>query len=227
MDLLFPRRCPICDRVQPVGEIVCPGCARGLRPVASPFCRKCGKALSDSTEEYCSDCRGQEHLFIEGRALWEYPDVRQSVYRFKYGGRKEYGEFYGRELARHLGNTMLSWKPDALVPVPLHRARKRMRGYNQAEMLARETGKRLGIPVESHLVARIKKTTPQKLLSPSMRQNNLKRAFKITKNVVKLNTIIIVDDIYTTGSTVDAMSAALQEAGIKHVYFITLAIGRG
>ncbi len=227
MDLLFPRRCPLCDRVQPLGEIVCPQCAKALKRVQSPFCRKCGKARADAREEYCGDCSRQKHLYTAGRALWEYPDVRRSVYRFKYGGRKEYGEFYGRELAEHLGKTILSWKPDVLVPVPLHGSRKRMRGYNQAEVLARETGKRLDIRVDTHLITRARKTMPQKMLSPAMRQNNLKRAFKIVKNVVELNTIIIVDDIYTTGSTVDAMTAVLREAGIKHVYFITLAIGKG
>ena len=167
------------------------------------------------------------HLFREGRALYEYPCIRKSVYRFKYGGRKEYALFYGDEIARHLGKVILSWKPDALIPVPLHSSRKRKRGYNQAGALAAEVGKRLEIPVLSGLIVRVKNTTPLKLLTPAMRQNNLKRAFKICGNVVKLNTIIIIDDIYTTGSTVDAMAAVLQEAGIKHVYFIALAIGKG
>ena len=227
LDLLFPRRCPACDRVLVIGEMVCPQCTDRLTIIQSPFCRKCGKALTDSREEYCIDCESRKHLFREGRALYEYPCIKESIYRFKYRGRKEYAEFYGRELAHHLGKVILSWQPDALVPVPLHRSRKRLRGYNQAQALAENLGKRLGIPVNSRLIVRTKKTIPQKLLSFEKRQNNLKKAFKIDENVVKLNTIIIIDDIYTTGSTVDAMTATLQEAGIKNVYFVALAIGRG
>lgn len=227
LDLLFPRRCPICDRVQPIGEIVCPACADALKLVASPFCKKCGKPLADERQEYCMDCAAGTHLYITGRALYEYPGVRKSISRFKYKGRKEYGEFYGRELAKHLGETIRAWHPDAFVPVPLHSGKKRMRGYNQAEVLAEELGRRMGIPVARCLVKRIKKTIPQKQLTRLERQNNLKKAFKIYRNDVKLNTIIIIDDIYTTGSTVDAVAAVLQEAGIKNIYFIALSIGKG
>ena len=84
-----------------------------------------------------------------------------------------------------------------------------------------------GIPVRCDLIARRKKTAPQKNLNDAQRQNNLKRAFKIIKNDVKLNTIVIIDDIYTTGSTIDTMTATLQEAGIKNIYFAVLAIGAG
>ncbi len=217
----------MCDSVQPLGEIICPQCADSLEAIRNPFCRKCGKPLLDDRNEYCDDCRARAHQFREGRALYPYPAVRKSIYRYKYQGRKEYAWFYGREMARHLGDTIRRWRPDALVPVPLHRTRQAVRGFNQAAALAEALGRELGIPVENHLIRRIRKTVPQKLLSRQMRQNNLKRAFKISKNVVKLNTIIIIDDIYTTGSTVDAITAVLQEAGIGHVYFITLAIGKG
>lgn len=227
LDLLFPRRCPVCDRVQPLGEVICPLCMDTLKPAKGPFCRKCGKAVKDDRQEYCEDCSSQKHLYREGRALYEYPGIRKSIYRFKYQGRREYGEFYGKQLAEHLEDVIRSWHPDVLVPVPLHKSKKQARGYNQAAVIAYSLGKELGIPVNTHLIGRIKKTVPQKCLDRQMRQNNLKKAFKIHKNDVKLDTIIIIDDIYTTGSTVDAMSAVLQEAGIKNIYFIALAIGRG
>lgn len=167
-----------------------------------------------------------EHKFTQGRALCEYRSIRQSLYRFKYKGRQEYAEVYGALLAAYLGDTIRSWNPDVLIPVPLHRARQRRRGYNQAELLAAELGKRLGIPADGKIVRRIKKTVPQKQLNRQMRQNNLKKAFKITRNDVKLSTIIIIDDIYTTGSTVDALAGIFREAGTENIYFITLAIGR-
>ena len=118
-------------------------------------------------------------------------------------------------------------KPDALVPVPIHASRKRMRGYNQSELIARELSRHTKIPVNCDLVTRIKKTLPQRELSESERQNNLKKAFKILQNDVKLSTIVIVDDIYTTGSTIDAMAEALSGIGVKRIYYMALAIGRG
>ncbi len=217
----------MCDRVQPLGEYICPSCTEMWKPIKSPYCRKCGKPLRDERQEYCPDCSERKHFYREGRALYEYPDIKRSIYRFKYKGRKEYGEFYGKKMAEYLGAVICLWHPDALVPVPLHRIRKRERGYNQAEVIARSLGKELGIPVNTSLIKRVKKTTPQKCLNRQMRQNNLKRAFKIDQNDVKLDTIIIIDDIYTTGSTVDAMAAVLQEAGIRDIYFISLAVGRG
>ena len=90
-------------------------------------------------------------------------------------------------------------------------------------MLFRSTG----IPVRADLIERTVKTAPMKDLSAAERQNNLKKAFKILRNDVKLNTIIIIDDIYTTGSTIDAMSREFRKAGVGRIYFITLAIGRG
>ncbi len=118
-------------------------------------------------------------------------------------------------------------KPDVLVPVPVHPSRKRKRGYNQAELIAGKLSRYSGIPIDTTLISRERKTQPLKNLSYAERQNNLKKAFKIRQNDVKLSTIVIIDDIYTTGSTIDAMAQAFTEAGIPGIYFITLTIGRG
>ncbi len=226
LELIFPRRCPVCDRVQPLGDRICPTCAEQLRGINSPYCCKCGKPIEDTRAEYCTDCTEYSHEYKQGRALYEYRTIRRSLYRFKYKGRQEYAEVYGELLAVHMEEIVRRWKPDALIPVPLHRTKKRSRGYNQAELLAVTMGKHLNIPVDTKIIRRIKKTIPQKRLNRQMRQNNLKKAFKIDRNDVKLSTIIIIDDIYTTGSTVDAVAAVLREAGIENIYFITLAIGR-
>ena len=158
--------------------------------------------------------------------MFEYPSMARSMYRFKYAGRKEYARFYGEQIVKKLGKTIRGWRPDALVPVPVHAARKRERGYNQAEALAGEIGRRMGIPVDFRLIKRVKKTLPQKLLDDRERQNNLKRAFKIARNDVKLKRVVIIDDIYTTGSTIDACALELKRAGVEKVYFIAIAIGK-
>lgn len=227
-DILYPRRCPVCDRaVLPFGSLVCETCRNKFVYIKEPCCMKCGKELEDAGEEYCGDCRRRKHLFDAGRSVFAYKSVSDSLYRFKYKGRQEYAAYYARCIAERLGEWIMRCKPDALVPVPIHASKRRMRGYNQAEKLARELGRIMNIPVDTDLIKRARRTTPMKNLSVPERQNNLKRAFKICRNDVKLSTIVIIDDIYTTGSTIDAMSYELRKAGIRHIYFVTLAIGKG
>ena len=227
-DLLYPRRCPVCDRaVAPFGSLICASCVKKPVYIKAPYCMKCGKELEEEETEYCGDCMRGRHLFDRGRALFAYKSMSDSIYRFKYRGRQEYAAYYAACMARRMGDWILRCKPDALVPVPVHASKRRSRGYNQAEVLARELGAILHIPVEAGLIRRIRKTAPMKDLSAAERQNNLKRAFKICRNDVKLSTIIIIDDIYTTGSTIDAMSYELRRAGVKRIYFASLAIGRG
>ena len=227
-DLLYPRRCPVCDKaVTPFGSLICETCKREPVYIKEPCCMKCGKELENDEEEYCSDCMRRRHLFDRGRALFAYKSISDSIYRFKYKGRREYAAYYAECMAGRLGGWIMQCRPDALVPVPIHASKRYVRGYNQAEVLARELGHILHIPVESNLIKRVRKTSPMKDLSASERQNNLKRAFKICCNDVKLSTIIIIDDIYTTGSTIDTMSYELRRAGVKRIYFVTLAIGRG
>ena len=227
LNLLFPRRCAVCDEItDKFGAPVCSECRKKIVYIREPFCIKCGRQLRNENEQLCIGCRKQNHRFIQGMALYDYGSMSDSIFRFKYAGRQEYAEFYGEELWRKRGLWLKALKPDALVPVPVHRQRKRDRGYNQAELLAEALSKKSGVPVNNRLIKRCKKTLPQKNLSDRERQNNLKKAFKIRQNDVKLNTIVIIDDIYTTGSTVDAMAEVLQEAGILHIYFMALAVGR-
>ncbi len=227
LEFLFPLRCPVCDAVLPRGQRICALCRKDLRVIKTPYCLKCGKRLCDENERLCSDCATYPHVFDRGRALFEYVPIRRSLYRLKYGNRAEYAGFYGEEMARHLGSVIRSWEPDAIVPVPLHRKRLAKRGYNQAELLAEVIGRRLGIPVQKKLVRRLKNTVPQKNLDAAGRQNNLKKAFKLSRNDVKLNSIVIIDDIYTTGSTIDAVATVFKEAGTRSVYFVALSVGKG
>lgn len=227
LQLLFPGRCPVCDEiVRPYGEKICADCVRKLKLLTPPWCMKCGKKLYDESD-LCTDCRRKRHLFVRGRALYEYGSVSTSIYRMKYGKRQEYASYFGEEIACYLGDFIRRVQPDGLIPVPLHRKRQNKRGYNQAELLAKAIGRQLEIPVYSKLLLRVKNTAPLKKQNPQERQNNLKKAFIIRQNDVKLDTIILVDDIYTTGSTVDEATNVLKEHGVKDIYVITLACGAG
>ena len=170
--------------------------------------------------------------FEAGRALFVYDGIMQeSMARFKYSSRREYGAVYAEELYRHYGSWVKQTGAGMLVPVPVHPARYRRRGYNQAEILARHFGKLSGLPVGTEMIARIKDTRPQKELSAGERKRNLAGAFSVGRQVRELNQIpecvIIMDDIYTTGSTMEACSAVLKETGIRRIYFLCVCIGQG
>lgn len=223
LQLLFPLRCPVCDGiVQPQGEKICLECMRSLRMITPPWCMRCGKKLQEEGE-YCADCAERGRAFVRGRALYEYASAAQAIYRFKYGGRREYAEYFGEQLAEYLGEFIVGVRPDGLVPIPLHGSRRRRRGYNQAELLARALGARMGLPVYAGLLRRVKKTPPLKELKAGERQNNLKKAFNVAQNDVKSKVFILIDDIYTTGSTVEEAARTLVEAGAAAVYFVALA----
>ncbi|MCL2051584.1 MAG: ComF family protein [Lachnospiraceae bacterium] len=237
LDLLFPRRCPVCDEpvrhvlIKPKNShcdegLICVPCYAKLSYLFEPMCMKCGKQLRENEIEYCQDCAERDHLFDRGFALYDYEKIAGAVYRFKYKGRREYADFFGMEISKRLGADILRLKPDCLIPVPLHRKRLRVRGYNQAGELAKVISRTLKIPYDEKLIMRVRATLPLKNLKLKERQNNLKKAFKITGNDVKLDKVVIIDDIYTTGSTIDAMAEELRSIGVSKVYFVALSIGK-
>ncbi len=230
VNMVFPRRCPVCDEIVPAGDgLVCRPCRTKPQYIREPRCRRCGKQLAGAAGmgQFCHDCTQRRHVYDYGYALYDYHSMQKSIYRFKYRKRCEYAAFYARDICEKLADEIRIMEADAFIPVPVHSSRKRSRGYNQAELVAAEMSALTGIPMYGKLVHRIKKTVPQKDLTIQERQNNLKKAFNIRTNVVKLNRVILVDDIYTTGSTLDAVATELRRHGVKAVYFIALCIGEG
>lgn len=227
LEALYPPTCPICDRVEKPA-VICPECRKKLRYIRSPRCLCCGKPVELEETERCFDCRRKHHEFEQGAALWAYTEEsRNSVYRFKYQNCRVYAEVYGEELAKNLGGLVKMWKGEALIPVPVHARKRRQRGFNQAELLAREVGKHLEIPVETGILKRSRYTRPQKELDDNQRRKNLEKAFIIEKNVVQYKKVVLVDDIYTTGATMDACARVLKEKGAEQIYFLCLCIGQG
>lgn len=224
-ELIFPRRCPGCDGIIPFGgPKICSECENRFIKIGDRFCAVCGKGVRENSR-LCEMCKSRDHAYIRGRILYEYKSAALSIYRFKYGNRREYADYFGLQMAMEFETFLEAVSPDALVPIPLHRKRMVKRGYNQAEDLARALGKYSGIPVETKLLKRIKNTVPMKLLSVSRRENNLKKAFIVNQNGVKLKIIILIDDIYTTGATIDEAARALHDSGVEKIYFLTLAGG--
>jgi ComF family protein len=232
-DLLFPRRCPVCaDIVQPWGALICPGCIQKLDPVREPVCRKCGKQLISDRAEYCYDCSRRARSYEAGRAVFKYNQAaKKSLTAIKYKNRREYLDFYAQAMAYRYQQMIQRWQPDMLVPIPVHPSRMRTRGFNQAEELSRRLSTLWGIPTQTHLLIRVKKTLPQKKLTPEERLKNLQQAFAVRppmgRGEVIPETVVLVDDIYTTGSTMEACTRVLKAAGVKKVYFLTICIGYG
>lgn len=177
-------------------------------------------------EEFCFDCVRHKRSFEFGRALLNYDDVSgPSMARIKYHNKREYLDFYSQVMAARYETIISRMNADALIPIPIHRARYRKRGFNQAQVLAEKLGELLGIPVCPRALKRRKKTDPQKDLTAAQRLKNLEEAFEVGELPAGVRTVILIDDIYTTGSTIEACTRVLKKAGISQVYFLTICIG--
>ena len=187
---------------------------------------KCGKPLNKEEQEFCQDCIKHRHFFKEGRAAFPYTGkIQKSLLQFKLHNRRSYGEFFAGAMAARFQKYEKLWKIDVICPIPLHKKKQRYRGYNQAELLAYPIGKAFQIPVIPELLLKVQETSQQKELDRKNRQKNLKKAFQIGQYDVKLKRILLIDDVYTTGSTMDAAAAVLKEAGAAEVFFLTACIG--
>ena len=170
----------------------------------------------------------KHHVYTQGKAVFVYEGgIRNSMYRFKYGNKREYAEFYANAAVEKYGVWLNKIKAEVLIPIPMYSRKKRLRGYNQAEVFARELGRKAGILVDEHLVRRVRNTIPQKELNESQRHRNLKNAFQLTADIVEYKRVVLVDDIYTTGSTMDEVSKVLKASGVENIYYICISIGEG
>lgn len=232
---IFPNRCIMCDELLPFGfnlenEFLCENCKKKLEFIKAPTCKKCGAMISNNSEMYCARCEDKLwNNFEYGFGLLRYNDfVKESIHRIKYEGRKEYIDFYGKCIAKLYKYKFTDINPDYLVPVPIHSNRLKERNYNQALVLAHSISNELSkynihIEVNNDLVYRTKNTRVLNKLDSADRANELKDAF-YALDLTGIDRVILVDDIYTTGSTIDKLSEVLKKAGVKNVYFVAIAI---
>ena len=227
LDLLYPARCPVCHKIVKGKDLICPSCRKRLPYIKEPKCKKCGKELQKEEQEYCTDCQRFAHSFEKGEAVFTYdPLMRRSISMFKYHNRREYAKFYAREMKTQCEWFLKRCAPEVIIPVPVHPLKKRQRGFNQAELVAKELGKLLQIPVITDYLVRKEKTVPQKELTRQQRKVNLREAFAVRKKGVSYGRVLLIDDIYTTGATMDALSEILKENQSKNVFFLTICVGR-
>lgn len=222
--LLYPAKCPFCGVLN---EGICDKCKEKHPIIREPRCMKCGKPIQKETQEFCYDCSRMKHWYEFGRSLWVHQEpVNEAIYAFKYKNRRVYGEVFARELAKEYNDLLKRQKVELIIPIPLHKSRRRERGYNQTEILAEYLGKYTGIEVDNTSLVRKKKTSPQKRNNDKERKKNIKNAFEVKRKITAEN-VVLIDDIYTTGSTIDEAARILKKTGVSKVFFLTISIGQG
>lgn len=210
---LLPRACPLCAAGIEPEQDFCEGCEHAL-PLLSTCCSRCAVPFdnADLAGALCGHCQQHPPPYARVRAPFRYADpIDRLVLAAKYGRRLDWAALLGRRLARHVQTHSV----DALVPVPLHRARLRRRGYNQSLELARPLAKSLGLPLVLD-VKRMRATPPQTSLSREERTRNVRGAFAAGAHVAGRR-IAVVDDVMTSGATVTALAQCLLKAGAQHV----------
>lgn len=229
VNLLYPKRCIICFGILKGAEVtygVCDRCKKRLPYVKPPYCKKCGKHIESADSEYCFDCSRIKKSYDKGYAVFSYRGVMEKgMMAFKYGNKREFADFYGKEIVKRFGRILKETGADCLIPVPIHSSRRRKRGYNQAELIAKEVSAYLDIPMRDDILVRVSRTVAQKKLDDIERRKNIKKAFKRVDNSVKLDTVILIDDIYTSGATLEACTSVLKATGVKRVYCVSVCIG--
>ena len=227
IDIFYPAVCPLCGEILQKDFLVCTLCQKKLPFIGESKCRLCGKMVPEG-EMLCGDCLNGGHYFDVSRALFLYNDVmRKSLSSLKYKGRKDIGKSFGKMLAYSGESLVKKWQIDVIVPVPVHKSRLKKRGYNQAAVIAGECSEAWHIPLDENAVIRCGKTKAMKELDRKERMKNLENAFSPGPSSVENKSVLIIDDIYTTGSTMDAVSKILKKRGALFVGGLVICIGQG
>jgi len=233
LDWLYPPRCRAC-RGRIVGrdaEYFCSLCRQHIQLVGHPLCNICGRPYPDGSgdDHACGICLERQPQFVAARAWACYPraddhPLRQVVQKFKYSRKVSLGKPLGRLMARGCQDFLAAVNADVIVPVPLYPKRLRWRGFNQSVLLAREVGRAYNIQLDRFLLIRHRETAAQTQLPEEARRRNVRGAFALNpERPVKNKRILLVDDVYTSGATVDECSRTLKRGGAKEVYVLTLA----
>ncbi len=236
--LLYPPVCPLCDSTLPMGESgrLCDECRKKIVPISEPACFRCGRQLTDASAEYCRQCEKRSFRFKRGFSVFNYEgEAKELILKLKYKGRKDIARFFANEAFDIYGSRLLEYGFDAVIPVPIHKKRLVKRGYNQAQAIAEALAEKLNTECLEDMLVRNRQTEVQKSLSAGERFLNLMNAFSVNRDLAQiyacklekekrtLKRVLLVDDIYTTGSTLECCTLALLDAGIREVYFLCAA----
>ncbi|MCX6566511.1 MAG: ComF family protein [Candidatus Aminicenantes bacterium] len=225
----FPSFCKTCGRLleNPRERILCADCLDQIRLHRSPGCPVCGRFFDGAGESHlCGSCAVSVPSFSRHRSAGRYRDLlKDSILLLKYRKFRPLAAVLGRMAHESLRGEEDFWLGvDLIVPVPLHKKRRRERGFNQSEEIGREIGKRAHIPVVRNALRKIRNTPPQTSLDHRERANNVRGAYVVgRKNVIEGKVVLLVDDVYTTGSTLGECARMLRREGAADVRAVTIA----
>ncbi|MFQ6131489.1 MAG: double zinc ribbon domain-containing protein [Armatimonadota bacterium] len=230
LDLCFPPRCQGCQELK--HHLICDDCRRAIDRIQPPLCARCGRPFDTvaHTADICGGCRQASPAFEVARAIGTHTGpLRRVIIAYKFQGRTRLAQPLAQMLSDYVTATdgpaaAALAEAEVIVPVPLHPNRRRWRGYDQAELLATDLGARLGLPVAAQAMARVKETQPQISLTPAQRRLNVRGAFQVRKPAaVAERSIMLLDDVLTTGATLQECAKVLKRAGAKRVLALTVS----
>jgi ComF family protein len=224
----LPPQCPCCEKFLEEGQQgLCSNCLSEIRWIEPPFCSICGiPFISKKVENHpCGACVTHRKYFTMARAWGAYEgSLQEAIHRWKYEGKTYLTPFFAEWMEEGLNRYWGPHSLDLLIPAPLHPQRLRERGFNQALLLVKELSRRTGIPYRKTILQKKKPTIPQVNLSGTEREKGLRGAFQVIgKEELLGKSVLLVDDVYTTGVTVNECSKVLLRGGAERVNVLTLA----
>ena len=236
--LIYPPACAVCDKVlSDRHALVCGTCRAKLPWVREPVCMVCGRPLDagihpriqrpamEERREKCGACEREKIWYDKGAGTFLYTgDIQRSILRMKFHNRRDHLDFYAAALVHAHGRFLQQIHADGIVPVPMHRRKKKERGFDQCDLLARRLADLTGLPVLDGVLERVRYTRPQKGLHAAERRANLHNAFAVRDLPADIRCVILLDDIFTTGATLNEAARTLRMAGAEHVYVLTVCM---
>lgn len=221
LNWLIPRKCISCQRTAAQeNHPCCVDCYEEL-PFQPHCCSQCGQVFAVDAD-FCGRCLAKPPPFDACFCPFEYEEpISGQIRDFKYNQRPELAKSLAQLLAREIDSNAIE-KPDLIIPVPLHISRLRERGYNQSALLAKALGRLLSVPVDTNVIGKHRPTAPQAQLTFKQRANNLKGCFE-QKMSISANSVVILDDVFTTGATAAEIAKILKRNGVDYVEIWGLA----
>jgi len=227
--IFFPSFCQLCSALleYPQERVICRSCLKSINPHKSSYCLCCGRFFEGQGEPHlCQDCLKNSPPFSLHRSCGQYKGkLKDIILLYKYHHFRVLGKDLAHLIQRSLGREeRLWWGVEAIIPVPLHPKKKRQRGFNQAQVIAKCLTGLMDIELVEKRLIKIRNVPPQTSLELEDRKRNVLGAFRVVKGEeVKEKVVLLVDDVYTTGATIRECCHALREAGVKEVRAVTLA----